>query len=226
MSTAPDPAWPFCTAAVPAGPAGVSCTPGACTAPGDEVPAAGLPAAGDAGEEVRAGAEDAGDVPRGAVAEPVGADVAGRLAVGVLDVGVPAVGTGDGVAVGAGLELGGWVAAMAGRRAEGTAETEAEADGLAPGLPLPAASGFLSRFWPGASSRASADWPFSGTTTGREAVSTAGAAGSPGSAVPSLAWDAWTPVDRTSTAPIAAAAAPRRIPPWIPVRDIESSDLC
>ena len=42
----------------------------------------------------------------------------------------------------------------------------------------------------------------------------------------SSAKDAWTPVERTSTAPTAAAAAPRRSPPWIPVRDIESSDLC
>jgi hypothetical protein len=51
------------------------------------------------------------------------------------------------------------------------------------------------------------------------------AAGSWGGAA-SSAKDAWTPVERTSIAPTAAAAVPRRSPPWIPVRDIESSDLC
>lgn len=40
------------------------------------------------------------------------------------------------------------------------------------------------------------------------------------------AWDAGTPAVRTSTAPIAAAAPPRRTPPWIPVREREVSDLC
>ena len=47
-----------------------------------------------------------------------------------------------------------------------------------------------------------------------------------GGGTASSAKDACTPVERTSTAPNAAAAVPRRSPPWIPVRDMESSDLC
>lgn len=42
---------------------------------------------------------------------------------------------------------------------------------------------------------------------------------------PPSACDAGTPAERTSTAPIAAAALPRRTPPWIPVREREISDL-
>jgi len=229
-----DPAWPFSAAA----PAGVPCVPWTCTAgaPGVGVSAAGVPAAGvpavgltavaDAGPEAWAGPEDAGagDVPGDAGPEPAG-EGAGRVAVGVL-AGASAVGTGEGVAVAAGRDAGDCVAVMAGKRAEGTADAEAEAltAGRAPGLPLRPALGFLSRFWPGASSRPC--WPVREATTGRDLVSTAGAAESPGSGVPSSAWDADAPVDRTSTAPIAAAAAPRRIPPWIPVRDIKNSDLC
>jgi hypothetical protein len=55
--------------------------------------------------------------------------VAGLVAVGVLDVEASAVGTGEGLVVvaGADLRLGDSVAVMAGRSAEGTAETEAEA---------------------------------------------------------------------------------------------------
>lgn len=49
----------------------------------------------------------------------------------------------------------------------------------------------------------------------------------PGSSEPDppSAWDAGTPAVRTSTAPIAAAALPRRTPPWIPVRERKISDL-
>ncbi|MET3204462.1 hypothetical protein ABIB17_000368 [Arthrobacter sp. UYEF6] len=46
-----------------------------------------------------------------------------------------------------------------------------------------------------------------------------------GSVLPSAAWDAGTPADRTSTAPTAATAAPRRSPPWILVWEREKSDL-
>ena len=50
--------------------------------------------------------------------------------------------------------------------------------------------------------------------------------GSPEPGIKSAAWDAGAPAARTSTAPTAAAAVPRRSPPWIPVRDVERSDLC
>jgi hypothetical protein len=69
-------------------------------------------------------------------AEPAG-DAGGRVAVGMVDAGASAVGTGDGVAVGSGREVGDCVAVTAGRSAEGTADAEAEAltAGRAPGLP-------------------------------------------------------------------------------------------
>ena len=172
-------------------------------------------------------------------AEPAGAGVAERVAVGVLAAGALLVGTGDAGAVAEGEgegAVGFWVAFTAGLRAAGIAEAEGVGAGL--GLaaclessPLPWSARslpgllFPSRFWPGAFSRAALDWPFSGATTGRDWVSTAGAPGSPGPGAPSFAWDAGTPVVRTSTAPTAAAAAPRRSPPWIPVRGMEKSDL-
>jgi hypothetical protein len=53
----------------------------------------------------------------------------------------------------------------------------------------------------------------------------AACSGRAGGVLPSAAWDADTPADRTSTAPTAAAEAPRRSPPWILVRERESSDL-
>jgi hypothetical protein len=67
--------------------------------------------------------------------------------------------------------------------------------------------------------------PFTRLLTPVRSPSIATWAGSVGSVLPSAAWDAGTPADRTSTAPTAAAAAPRRSPPWILVRERENSDL-
>jgi hypothetical protein len=67
--------------------------------------------------------------------------------------------------------------------------------------------------------------PFSRPLTPKRSPSAATSAEAVGSVLPSAAWDAGTPADRTSTAPTAAAAAPRRSPPWILVREREKSDL-
>lgn len=67
--------------------------------------------------------------------------------------------------------------------------------------------------------------PFSRPLTPERSPSAATSADPVGSVLPSAAWDAGTPADRTSTAPTAAAAAPRRSPPWILVRERENSDL-
>lgn len=67
--------------------------------------------------------------------------------------------------------------------------------------------------------------PFSRPLTPERSPSAATSAEAVGSVLPSAAWDAGTPADRTSTAPTAAAAAPRRSPPWILVREREKSDL-
>ncbi|WP_258802722.1 hypothetical protein [Pseudarthrobacter sp. NS4] len=231
-----DPGSSGFASAVPAGAAGVS-------GPAE------APVAAAAGAEARAGTDEDEDgaVPVGAGAGFAGRAAAGALAAAVLAAGVPAAGAlaveaAGGAALGAGtaVAVGVTVAVIAGRSAGGTAvaETEAVADGLGLAgclesaclpLLLPAASLPLAFFpppsWPGASCRAASDLPRSEASAGR-ACWVAGAAGSPGRGAPSVAWDAGAPVARTSTTPIAAAAEPRRIPPWIPVRDIESSDLC
>lgn len=51
------------------------------------------------------------------------------------------------------------------------------------------------------------------------------AVGASGLGVGVAAWVAGTPAVRTSTAPSAAAAVPRRSPPW-PAGELKSSDLC
>jgi hypothetical protein len=189
----------------------------------DWVPAASA-AASWAGTEAGPGTDGdaAGVVPDAAEAGPGRAAevalAAGVLAVG-LAVGELAAGRADGapLVVGTAVAEGARVAATAGRSADGTASADAGAAAEGP----PSAF-FPSRFCPGASP----DWPRSEASTGRPlSCWVTGAVGSPGSGAPPVAWDAGTPVARTSTAPIAAAAEPRRIPPWIPVRDIESSDL-
>lgn len=133
--------------------------------------------------------------------------------------GVDAAGEGEAVAEGASE------AVIAGRRAVGTGSVEGGGDGAAgclAGLPpssVCSVCGSAPGSLPALLNAPSPPPPWPG------ASSLAGAELLPGRGSPSSAWDAGTPAARTSTAPTAAAAVPRRIPPWIPVRDMKISDL-
>ncbi len=164
------------------------------------VPAAEPAASGDVLSG--AGALDGGTAPWGAVpcgVVPCGAglaDVDGADDVGAVDVGAVDVGAVD-VGAGDGVTVGV-------EDPEGAGVGSGEAVERPPEPPKR---------------------PLSRPSTPARSESAATAADSVGSALPSAAWDAGTPADRTSTAPTAAAAAPRRSPPWILVREREDSDL-
>ncbi|WP_426225500.1 hypothetical protein [Pseudarthrobacter sp. DSP2-3-2b1] len=66
---------------------------------------------------------------------------------------------------------------------------------------------------------------FSGPLSAGSLPEPAACPGRAGGSLPLAAYDAGTPAEKTSIAPMAAAAAPRRSPPWTLVRERESSDL-
>jgi hypothetical protein len=158
---------------------------------------------------------------------------------GCAPAGVAAPGAGD-VPGSTGALDGGtvpWGAALKGAVPWGVVAEEAGADGVAAvdvgaGEGVPVAVGAVEPDGAGAGSGEAVDCPpepprrpFIRPLTSERSPSTAIWVGSVGSVLPSAAWDAGTPADRTSTAPTAAAAAPRRSPPWILVRERESLDL-
>lgn len=194
-SAAGSPPWPATWLSACVPPAGAPGCAFGC------VPA-GEPAA--SGEVLRgAGALDGGTAPWGAVLCGVVPSGAGRPdAGGANDVGADVGAEVGGVDVGA-VDVG---------AGEGVAVEVVEVEGVGAGEPVERP--------PDPSKR-----PFRRPLTPSASAPTATSAAPVGSALPSAAWDAGTPADRTSTAPTAAAAAPRRSPPWILVRERESSDL-
>ena len=134
----------------------------------------------------------------------------GPCGAGLADVvgadGAVAVGVGVGVGVGA-MDVGSGVGV-----AVAVGEEELEGAGVASGEAVERPPGPPRR-------------PCSRPLTLSTSPSAATLADAVGSVLPLAAWDAVTPADRTSTAPTAAAEAPRRSPPWILVRERENLDL-
>lgn len=161
---------------------------------GDGVAGADGTAGVAAAVPVGAGADRVGSA---AGALPVDVPVAAAVADGTAVVDGPAVV--DGARVGTAVADADRVAVTAGSRAGGTETTEARAEevGCAVGWSWPAGGAYRG------SSPAATRW--ASWCARRLASDPAGTSGPAGSATPSSAWDAGTPVARTSTAPMAAA---------------------
>ncbi|TDT82595.1 hypothetical protein DFO47_102528 [Arthrobacter sp. AG258] len=199
---APPVSRPAATGAVLSWPAAASpaAVPGVAAATLDPVPGSTAPGAGGTAAWAAAGADgDAAGAEPDAAPAPVDAAGGGTVAGAVL--------ADDGEEDGEGVDDGAGVVGMGVRAAGDKGVPEVVGSGR---------SGSSADSGPPAETAADAVVP---------ALSDASAVGSCGGTA-SSAKDAWTPVERTSTAPTAAAAVPRRSPPWIPVRDIGSSDLC
>lgn len=147
-----------------------------------------------------------------------GSGTGGRVTAGAVSVRALDVGATVAVAVGAAVAV---AAAVRDACTAGTSDAGTETTAGAAVRGRVALAVAVSRGSPG--SLAAPELTARDTLTGREpASSVADAVVSAGSAVPWSAWDACAPVVRTSTAPTAAAAALRRIPPWIPVRTLKA----
>jgi hypothetical protein len=178
-------------------------TGGAAGMPAGADPVPGAGAAGACGGTAAPLAGDGAGVPDGGTVPPEGDGTDGD--------GVGDVGTGDGagvtgsvVGVGDGV---GWVRCPGGF-----------------GLPFPGADG---RVGSGLGPRTTdAQTSSEGTPASTDVVAAASAPSVvSGAGTRETALDAGTPAERTSTAPSAAAAVPRRRPPWKPVSVRVSSDF-
>lgn len=220
------PSWPVAGPPAPAGPASTSVTAAGAPAPLPGPVALPAPAAGAApggGAAAGPGWEANPD------AAPVPAFVPEPGAAGAGDEGLPAAADAvDGTPGARGVT--GTVGSVRSGRGCALADASAVAPAVAVGEPVDRVAFTAGTRAPGTARMDGALGPgvrpAGAGAPPAASWARASAAGSWGGGAESSARDAGTPVDRTSTAPTAAAAAPRRIPPWIPVRDMESSDLC
>lgn len=220
------PSWPVAGPPAPAGPASTSVTAAGAPAPLPGPVALPAPAAGAApggGAAAGPGWEANPD------AAPVPAFVPEPGAAGAGDEGLPAAADAvDGTPGAKGVT--GTVGSVRSGRGCALADASAVAPAVAVGEPVDRVAFTAGTRAPGTARMDGALGPgvrpAGAGAPPAASWARASAAGSWGGGAESSARDAGTPVDRTSTAPTAAAAAPRRIPPWIPVRDMESSDLC